>query len=90
MLFESELGVSPYSFRLGSVFLASIYLENIITLAFLGFSLILHLAHHIDKFRRSCYKHFAAKRPFKLKAHCAVSSPDWDREFGYGAQLEDR
>ena len=48
---------------------------------FSGFSLILHLAHHIAKFRRSCCKNFAAKRTFKLKAHCAVSSGNWDREF---------
>ena len=45
-----------------------------ITLVFSGFSLILHLAHHIAKFRRSCCKRFAAKCTFKLKAHCTVSS----------------
>ena len=73
--------VSPYSFRLGSVFLASTDLENIITLVFSGFTLILHLAHHIAKFRRSCCKSFAAKHTFKLKAHCAVSSANWEREF---------
>ena len=50
-------------------------------LVFSGFSLILHLAHHTAKFRRSCYKSFAAKRMFKLKAHCAVLSGNWDREF---------
>ena len=38
-----------------------------ITLVFLGFSLILHLAHNIAKFRRSCCKSFAEKRTFKLK-----------------------
>ena len=38
----------PYSFRLGSVILASLDLENMITLVFSGFSLILHLAHHIE------------------------------------------
>ena len=52
-----------------------------ITLVFSGFSLILHLAHHIVKFRRPCCKNFAAKRTFKLKAHCAVSSANWEREF---------
>ena len=52
-------------------------LENIITLVFSRFSLILHLAHHIAKFRRSCCKHFDAKRTFKLKVHCA----NWEREF---------
>ena len=52
-----------------------------ITLVFSGFSLILHLAHHIAKFRRSCCKSFAAKRTFKLKAHCVVSSVNWDSEF---------
>ena len=52
-----------------------------ITVVFLGFSLILHLAHHIAKFRRSCCKRFAAKRTFKLKAHCAVSSANWDSVF---------
>ena len=73
--------VLPYSFRLGSVFLASMDLENIIILVFSGFSLILHLAHHTTKFRRSCCKNFAAKRTFKLKIHCAVSSANWEREF---------
>ena len=62
VIFESEQGVkvipknfirgytfsvSLYSLRLGSVFLASTDLENIITLVFSGFTLILHLAHHI-------------------------------------------
>ena len=56
-------------------------MENIITLVFSGFSLILHLAHHTAKYRRSCCKNFAAKRTFKLKAHCAVPSANWDREF---------
>ena len=45
------------------------------------FSLILHLAHHIAKFRRSCCKRFAAKRTFKMKAHCAISSANWDSAF---------
>ena len=71
----------PHSSSLGSVFLASTDLENIITLAFSGFSLILYLAHHIANFRRSCCKNLAAKRTFKLKAHCAVSSANWEREF---------
>ena len=35
-------------------------LENIIILVFVGLSLILHLAHHIAKFRRSCCESFAA------------------------------
>ena len=35
-------------------------------LGFLGFSLILHLAHHVAKFRRSCCKSFVAKRTFKV------------------------
>ena len=52
-----------------------------VTLDFSGLSLILRLAHHIAKFRRSCCKRFAAKRAFKLKAHCAVSSANWDSEF---------
>ena len=59
-------------------------------LVFSGFSLILHLARHIAKFKRSCCKNFAAKRTFKLKAHCAVSSANWDREFVCGAVLVDR
>ena len=46
-----------------------------------GLSLILHLAHHTAKSRRSCCKNFAAKRTFKLKAHCAASSANWDRVF---------
>ena len=62
-------------------------LENIITWVLLGFSLILHFAHHTAKFRRSCCKNFAAKRMFKLKAHCVVSSANWDEEvcLWYGA-----
>ena len=51
-----------------------------ITMVFSGFSLILHLAHHIAKFRRSCRKSFAANRIFKLKVHCAISA-NWDSEF---------
>ena len=35
-----------------------------ITLAFLGFSLILHLAHHIAKFRKSCCKNFCVESVF--------------------------
>ena len=62
-----------YSFRLSSVFLASMDLENIITLVFTGLSLILHLAHHIASFRRACYKSFAAICMFRLKAHGACS-----------------
>ena len=52
-----------------------------ITLVFSGFSLVLHLAHHIAKFRRSCCKSFAAKCTFKVKVHCAVSSANWDSAF---------
>ena len=68
----------PYSFRLGSVFLASMDLENTITLIFSGLSLILDLTHHIGKFRRSCCQSLAAKR---TKAHNAVPSANWDSEF---------
>ena len=56
----------------------------------LGFSLILHFAHHIAKFKRSYCNNFAAKRMFKLKAHCAVSSANWERNFVCGAELGDR
>ena len=56
-------------------------LENMITLVFTGLSLILHLAHHIANFRRSSCKNFAAICMFRLKAHCAVSSANWDKEF---------
>ena len=56
-------------------------LENIITLVFTGLSLILHLAHHIVNLRRSCCESFAAICMFRLKAHCAVSSANRDREF---------
>ena len=47
-----------------------------ITLVFLGFNLILHLAQHIAKFRKSCCKSFAAMRTFELKAHilCSINS----------------
>ena len=65
-------------------------LENIITLAFSGFSLILHLAYHIAKLRRSCCKSFAAKRTFRLKAHCAVFQRTGRENFVCGAVLEDR
>ena len=68
-------------FKLSSVFLVSMDLENIITLVFTGLSLILHLALHIANFRRSCCKCFAAICTFRLKAHCAVSSANWNREF---------
>ena len=51
-----------------------------ITLVFSGFSLILHLAHHTAKVKRSCCKTFAAEHTFKLKAHCAVSSTNWNRQ----------
>ena len=54
-------------------------LENIITLVFVGLSLILHLAHHIANFRRSCCKRFAAIWMFRLKAHCAVSSANKEK-----------
>ena len=64
-------------------------LENIVTLVFSGFSLILHFAHHIAKFRRSCCKYFAAKRMFKLKPHCAVSSAIEIENFVCGEVLED-
>ena len=63
------------------LFFLSWDLENMITLVFSRFSLILRLAHHIAKFRRSCCKNFAEKRTFKLKAHCAVSSVNCDSEF---------
>ena len=63
---------------------------TIFLLFFFKFSLILNLAHHIANFRRSCCKSFAAKRTFTLKAHCAVSSANWDREFVCGVVLEDR
>ena len=62
-------------------FLAKTGLENMINLDFSTFSLILHLSHHITKFRRSCCKSFAATCTLKLKAHCAVSSVNWDSEF---------
>ena len=58
---------SPYSVRLSSAFLASRDLEKIITLVFSGLSLILHLAHHVANFRRSCCKRFAANLTFRLK-----------------------
>ena len=66
--FHLRIGFSStvYSFSLGYVFLARLDLENMITLVFSGFSLILHLAHHIASFRRSCCKSFAAKPTFKL------------------------
>ena len=66
---------------LGSVFLARLDLENMTTLFFSEFSLILHLAHLIAKFRGSCLKSFNAKRTFNLKVHCAVLSANWDSEF---------
>ena len=71
--------MSPHTV-LGWVFLVSLDLEDMITLVFSGFSLFLHLAHHTAKFRRSRCKSFTAKHTFKLKAHCAVSSANWDSE----------
>ena len=56
-------------------------MENIITLVFSGFSFILHLVHHVAKFRRYCCKSFPAECMFKLKAYCVVSSANWDKEF---------
>ena len=44
------------------------------TLAFSGFSFILHLAHIFDNFRRSLRKSFAADCTFLLAALRAVSS----------------
>ena len=61
--------------------MASMGPENIITLVLSGLILILHLAHHIANFRRSCCKSFAATCMFRLKAYCAVSSANWDKEF---------
>ena len=56
-------------------------MENMITFVFLGFGLIIRLAHHIATFRRSCCKSFTAKHTFTLKAHSAASSANWDSEF---------
>ena len=68
----------PYSFNVGSVFLTSLDLENMITLIFSGFSLILHLAHHIAKFRMPCCKTLAGKHTFKLKVLlCSIISDDY-------------
>ena len=63
-------------------------LENIITLVLSGLSVILNLAHHIANFRRSCCKSFATISMFRLKAHCAVSGANWDREFVCSEVLE--
>ena len=43
---------------MGSEFLAREDLENIMTLVFSGFSIILHLAHHSANFRRFLGKSF--------------------------------
>ena len=51
-----------------------------ITLVFSGLNLILHLAHHIAKFRKSCCKSFAVKRTCQLKAHNEVSAANWDSD----------
>ena len=50
------MSLSPYSFRMGSEFLAREELENMMSLAFSGLSLILHLAHHFAIFCRSLRK----------------------------------
>ena len=57
-------------------------------LGFSGFSLILHWAHHIAKFTRSCYKHFAAKCSFKpiVQYHQLIGI----ESFVSGAVLEGR
>ena len=73
-----------YSFRLGSDFLASMDLEKIITLVFSGLSLILHLAHHIANFRRSCCKRAAAVLTLRLKDTEQYHQQIGIRSFGGG------
>ena len=51
------------------------------TLDFLGFSFILHLAHHFAKVCRSLRKSFAGNCTFSLAVHRAVSSANWGFEF---------
>ena len=75
------MSLSPYSFRMGSEFLARENLENIMTVGFSGLSFILHLAHHFASFCRCLSKRFAANRTFLLAAYRAVSSANWDFEF---------
>ena len=72
------MSLSPYSFRMGSEFLAREDLENMMTLFFSGLSFILHLAQHFANFRRFLRKSFAANCTFLLAAHRAVSSANWD------------
>ena len=59
-----------------------------ITLVCLGLNLILHLAHHIARFKRYCCKRFAAKRTFQLKADNAASAKNWGSAFVCGVVLE--
>ena len=75
------MSLSPYSFRMGSEFLAREDLENMMTSVFSGFSFIFHLAHHFASFHRFLCKSFAANCTFLLAAHRAVSSGNWDFEF---------
>ena len=62
------MSLSPYSFKMGSEFLAREDLENMMTLVFSGLSFTLHLAHHFASFRRSLCKSFAANCTFLLAA----------------------
>ena len=66
--------LSPYSFRMGSEFLARGDLENMMIVVFSRLNFILHLAHHFANFHGSLRKSFAANCMFLLAAHSAASA----------------
>ena len=75
------MSLSPYIFRTGSKFLVRGDLDNMMTLIFLEFNFILHLAHHFANFRRSLREGFVPNCTFLLAIHIAMSSANWDFEF---------
>ena len=70
------MNFAPYSFRIGSEFLAREDLKNMMTLVFSGLSFLLHLAHHSARFEGPC-----ANCTFLLAVYRAVSSANLDFEF---------
>ena len=80
------MSLSPYSFRMGSEFLARGPGEYD-DLGFFKIQFIPHLAHHFASFRRSLRKSFAANCTFLLAAHRALSSANWDFELLCGEVL---
>ena len=70
--YKNEAGLSAVSFRV---------LENMINLAFSGFSFIFHLAHHSANASRSFCNLSADRDALLLPVHRPVSSANLDLEF---------